>query len=304
MDWDDFRLVRAIAESGGLTRAAEQLGINPSTAFRRLAGIEAALDTTLFDRHRAGYAPTAAGLAMMEAAARMAGDVERFTRELAGQDQNPAGELRITAPASLVADMLMPSLARFTRRYPRIRLDLVVAEEALNLSRRDADVALRASDAPPPTLVGRRLATIAWAIYGRADFAGRPFGECPWIVPGESVAGGRFVRFAQARAASDRIVLTLNTVLGLREAVEAGLGIGPLPRWSADGRPDLVRLSDHEPDLSTGLWLLTHPDLRHAARVRAFMNFMAEEIAILRPRIEGSLVSASPFPKAASHGSG
>jgi len=292
MDWDDFRLVRAVGEAGGLTRAAEELGINPSTAFRRLAGIEAALETTLFDRHRAGYAPTAAGLVMMGAAARMAGDVERFTRELAGRDRNPVGDLRITAPASLIADMLMPSLARFSQRYPGIRLHGIVAEEALNLSRRDADVALRASDAPPATLVGRRLATIAWAIYGRSDFAERDRAACPWVVPGESVAGGRFTRFVEARAVADRVVLTLNTVLGLREALEAGLGIGPLPCWSADDRPDLVRLSGVEAELGAGLWLLTHPDLRQSARVRAFMDFMAEEIAALRPRIEGEATAS------------
>ena len=290
MDWDDFRLVRAVAEAGGLTRAAERLGINPSTAFRRLAGIEANLDTALFDRHRAGYVPTAAGLAMMAAAARMAGDVERFTRELAGQDRNPVGELRITAPASLVADMLMPALGRFTRTYPGLRLHMVVAEEALNLSCRDADVALRASDAPPATLVGRRLATIAWALYGRADLAGSKLDECPWVVPSDGVAAGRFTRFCENRGAGERVVLTLNTVLGLREAVEAGLGIGPLPCWSADGRPGLIRLSGLEPELGAGLWLLTHPDLRHSARVRAFMDFMAEEIAALRPRIEGTTI--------------
>ena len=292
MDWDDFRLVRSVAEHGGLARAAEHLGINPSTAFRRLAAIEAALGTTLFDRHRVGYAPTKAGLAMVEAAGRMEADVARFTRELAGQDRSPVGDLRITTPAGLVADMLMPVLARFTARYPRIRLHLLVSEDTLNLSRHDADVALRASDAPAATLVGRRLATIAWAIYGRSDFTGRAFAACPWVVPGDGVAGGRFARFRESRVDAERVVLTLNTVLGLREAVEAGIGIGPLPCWSADVRPDLVRLSDPVPELSAGLWLLTHPDLRHAARVRAFMSFMTEEIVTLRPGIEGRAASS------------
>ncbi len=286
LDWDDFRLVRAIAASGGLTRAADQLGINHSTAFRRLAAIEAAVEASLFERHRAGYAPTAAGAAMVEAAARMEADVAQFTRAIAGQAQDPAGELRITAPASLVAHVLMPMLGRFVARHPRIRLDLVVSEEALNLSRRDADIALRASDRPPDTLVGRRLATINWAVYGRAAFAERPLSECPWVVPGEAVAGGRFVRFAAARGGADRVALTLNTVLGQREAIEAGIGIGPLPCWDGDAA-GLVRLSGLEPDLATGLWLLTHPDLRHAGRVRAFMDFMAAEIASRRPIIEG-----------------
>ncbi|TXM78622.1 LysR family transcriptional regulator [Methylobacterium sp. WL69] len=292
MDWDDFRLVRSVAEHGGLTRAAEHLGINPSTAFRRLAGIEAVLGIILFDRHRAGYVPTAPGVVMVEAAVRMEAEVARFTRELAGQDRSPAGDLRITTPAGLVADMLMPILARFSARHPRIRLHLLVAEETLNLSRHDADVALRASDAPSASLVGRRLATIAWAVYGRSDFTGKPMDGCPWVVPGDGVAGGRFAHFLEGRAPAERVVLTLNTVLGLREAVEAGIGIGPLPCWSAHGRPDLVRLSDHMPELSAGLWLLTHPDLRHAARVRAFMDFMTEEIVALRPRIEGRSTSS------------
>lgn len=289
LDWDDFRLVRAIAERGGLTRAAEHLGINHSTAFRRLSSIEAGLEAILFERHRSGYAPTEAGAAMLEAAARMEEDVTRFTRELAGQVQEPAGELRITAPASLVAHILMPILGRFVARHPRIRLDLVVSEEALNLSRRDADIALRASERPPLTLVGRRLATINWAIYGRPTYAGRSLAECPWVIPGESVAGGRFTRFARsaaARCGSVHTALVINTVLGLREALEAGIGVGPLPCWDGDSA-GLVRLSSIEPDLATGLWLLTHPDLRHAARVRAFMDFMAVEIASLRPLIEG-----------------
>lgn len=283
--WDDFRLVKAVAERGGLTRAAEQLGINHSTAFRRLASIEAALDARLFERHRSGYVPTPAGEAMVQAAERMDEDVLRFAREAAGQAPTPSGELRVTAAAALVTGLLMPILGRFRARYPAVRLDLVVSEEALNLSRRDADVAVRASDDPPPSLVGRRLATIAWAVYGRANAASREGAD--WVMPGDAVGGARFASFVRARAAPERIVLRTNTVLGLAEAVEAGLGIGPLPCLVGDARSGLARLGEPEPDLASGLWLLTHPDLRHAARVRAFMDVFADEIARLRPAIEG-----------------
>jgi DNA-binding transcriptional LysR family regulator len=131
---------------------------------------------------------------------------------------------------------------------------------------------------------------VNWAIYGRGEFAGRPLSECPWVIPGEVVAGARFAHFVQARGGGGRVALSLNTVLGLREAVEAGIGVGPLPCWDGDGLTDLVRLSGIEPDLAAGLWLLTHPDLRHAARVRAFMDFMAEAITTMRPTIEGSAV--------------
>ncbi|WP_207919233.1 LysR family transcriptional regulator [Methylobacterium segetis] len=287
LHWDDFRLVKAIAERGGLTLAAEALAINHSTAFRRLAAIEASLDARLFERHRSGYVPTAAGEAMVRAAARMETDVATFSREIAGRAQAPAGELRVTAAASFLSSVMMPLLGRFCDRYPQIRLDVVVSEEALNLSRRDADVALRATDGPPPTLVGRRLADIAWAIYGRAD-ASREIEGRDWVAPSEGVGGGRHFRFVQARAGKDRVRLQLNTVLGLAEAVESGIGIAPLPCMQGDATPALARLAPPEPELASTLWLLTHPDLRHAPRVRAFMDFMAEEIAPMRPLFAGA----------------
>lgn len=288
--WDDFRLVKAIADRGALTQAAAHLGINHSTAFRRLHQIEAALGTTLFERHRAGYVPTPAGEAMVAAAGRMEEDVAGFGRAVAGRASTPAGLLRVTAAASFVPTLLVPLLGRFLARYPEVRADLVVAEEALNLSRRDADVALRAGNDPPPNLVGRRLSGIAWAVYGRADESDAS--DPPWVSLSDSVAGGRYARFVRSRATADRIVLQLNTVMGLREAVAAGIGVGPLPCYAGDADPALRRLGAVEPELGADLWLLTHPDLRHAPRVRAFMDFAAEAIAGQRPAFEGTLAAA------------
>lgn len=162
LDWDEFRFAKAVADRGGLTAAAADLGINHSTAFRRLAALEAKLDTRLFERLRTGYVPTPAGQAMIAAAGRIEADVARFTRVVAGQGETPSGELRVTAPAGFAAELLMPMLASFTERYPDIRLELILAEATLNLSRRDADVAIRISREPSETLVGRRLAVTAW----------------------------------------------------------------------------------------------------------------------------------------------
>jgi DNA-binding transcriptional LysR family regulator len=282
--WDEFRLVRAIADRGGLAPAAAHLGINPSTAFRRLAAVEAELGARLFERHRSGYVPTPAGEAMAAAAARMEEEVARFDREVADRAQTPSGLLRVTAAATLVTDLLMPMLGRFRARYPKVQIELLTSEEALNLSRRDADVALRATREPPPNLVGRRLATIAWAVYGlepgHADGA-------DWVSPSEAVAGGLFARFVAARAGPERVALRLNTVQGLCEAICEGVGIGPLPCYRGDRIAGLHRLSGPEPELAGTLWLLTHPDLRHAARVRAFMDHVAAEVAPLRPALEG-----------------
>src|SRR4051794_7606522 len=186
--WDDFRLVKAIADARGLAGAAERLGVNHSTMFRRLGQIEDALGAALFERHRTGYAPTAAGEEMVALAERMDEDVTAFARKLAGREPSPAGELRVATSDALLVHLLPPLLARFRDRCPDVRLDVVLGNRALNLSKRDADVAARATDGPPETLVGRRVARVAWALYGSAaDFprAGavdpRDLHRRPWV---------------------------------------------------------------------------------------------------------------------------
>ena len=292
--WDDFRLVKTIAEAKGLAGAAERLGINHSTVFRRLGALEDALKVKLFERHRAGYALSPAGEEMAALAERMEEDVASFARKLAGQEVAPAGELRVTTNDTLLVHLLTPLFARFCVRCPDIRLDVVLSNQALNLSKRDADVAIRATDKPPETLVGRRMATIAWALYGRAaDFPQAEtvdpaaLADRTWVALGDNLAALKAARFVRERVTPERIVYRVNTVLGLTEAVEAGIGVGPLPCFIADPRPALRRLSPPNPDFSTGLWLLTHPDLRASARVRAFLDFTAAEIVRLRPAIEG-----------------
>jgi DNA-binding transcriptional LysR family regulator len=298
LDWDDFRLVKIIAEANGLAGAAERLGINHSTVFRRLGQMEENLGVKLFERHRTGYVLTPAGEEMTMLAEQMDENVTSFTRKLAGQAVSPAGELRVTTNDTLLVHLLTHIFARFIKACPEMRLDVVLANQALNLSKRDADVAIRATDDPPETLVGRRVATIAWAVYGRAadfpeprppeDMDSRALYARPWVALGDNLAGLKAARFVRERVAPENIVYKVNTVLGLAEAVEAGTGIGPLPCFIADAKPNLVRLSEVNPEFSAGLWLLTHPDLRQSARVRAFMDFMAAEIGKQRRWIEGN----------------
>ena len=123
--WDDFRLVKTIAETHGLAGAAERLGVNHSTVFRRLGHLEESLGVKLFERHRTGYALTAAGEEMTALAERMEEDVATFARKLAGQVVSPAGELRITTNDTLLVHLLTPVFARFTTTcataiWPRI----------------------------------------------------------------------------------------------------------------------------------------------------------------------------------------
>ncbi len=165
--WDDLRLVKAIAEARSLPAAAALIGINHSTAFRRLKQIEAALGLPLFEKHRSGYTLTPAGEEIAALAARVDEDVGAVTRKLAGQDFAPSGELRVATNDSLLVDLLTPLFAAFIERHPGFRLDILIGNQPLNLAKRDADVAIRATDNPPENLVGRRVARITWALYGR-----------------------------------------------------------------------------------------------------------------------------------------
>ena len=293
--WDDFRLIRAIAEKRALPAAAVALGLNHSTVFRRLGQIEEALGLKLFERHRSGYVTTPAGDEMAELAERVDQDITAFARRLAGQEIKPAGELRVTTNDTLLVDLLTPLLAGFLGRCPEIRLDIVLSNQALNLSRRDADVAIRATDNPPESLIGRRAGRLAWALYGRSGDAELrqaalegALWERAWVSLGDQFTSLKAVRYLQKHVAPERVVYRVNTVLGLAEAVEAGIGIGFLPCFIADRRPGLVRLSDPDPELAADLWLLTHPDLRHSPRVRVFLDYMAGELTRIRPFIEGT----------------
>ena len=293
--WDDLRLVLAIAETGGLAPASDRLGVNASTAFRRLGQLEGRLGLKLFERRRTGYATTGAGAEMAALASRMDEEAHGLARRLAGHAATPDGEVRITTNDGLLVNLLTPVFARARQRHPGIRLDVVLTNEALNLSRRDADLAIRVTPEPPETLVGRRLATVAWALYGRRDdpandpsrIAADGLRGRDWVGLGgglENVAAARFVR---RHAPAERIVYKVSTVLGLDEAVQAGIGIGPLPCHGADRRPDLVRLSPPDPELAGSLWILTHADLRHAPRIRVLMDVLAEEIGRERAALAG-----------------
>ena len=297
VSWDDFRLIKAIADHRSLTGAAEALGVNHSTVFRRLADTEKRLGMPLFERHRTGYGLTPAGEEMVALAERMDRDVTSFSRKLAGQTLTPSGEVRVTTNDTLLVHLLMPVIATFRKSYADIRVDVVLSNQALNLSKRDADIAIRATDNPPETLVGRRVAAIVWAVYGRAvDFpeAAGGAGVSPaslfgrdWVSLGDQFGHLKAARYVREHVPPEHVARKINTVLGLAEAVAEGIGVGPLPCFIADRNPALVRLTAHNPEFSTGLWLLTHPDLRASPRIRAFLACAAAELVKIRPLVEG-----------------
>ena len=286
VSWNDLRLVHAIVQSGSMVSAATDLGLNHSTIFRRLNALEKSLGVKLFERSRAGYEATQAGHDIAALAARMAQDVADLERSLAGRDGNPSGVLRITTNDTFVVHFLSPVLAAFSRAYPAITVDLIVSQQSLNLSRRDADIAVRATDEPPETLVGRRICAMPWSRYAPENMREVLDDDAPWIGFGERLAGIRANRWFETQVRGRRQAMRCDNLLGIAQSISAGVGVGILPCFIGDSTPGLRRFGELL-DFNYSLWLLTHADLRTSARVRAFMDCAAQELLKYRPLIEG-----------------
>jgi DNA-binding transcriptional LysR family regulator len=298
VSWDDFRLVKAIADQRSLGGAAEMLNVNNSTVFRRLNSLEEQLGVRLFERARSGYLLTSAGEEMVGLAGRMSESIVEFERRIAGQDVRPSGELRVTTTDTIFSHLVAPMFCAFRTKYPEITLDFVIENRALNLSRRDADVAIRASVDPPQTLVGRRVASLAWAVFasegllresGLNPANASPFktGKARWIGFGDPIQGTSGGRWMTSHIPQELIGVKVNTIATLSTAVESGLGVGVLPCFMRANMRNVVRIAGLGPEADTGLWVLTHPDLKRAARVRAFLEFFGAELAKRRKLIEG-----------------
>ena len=295
LDWGDLQSFLAIARSGSLQGAARTLGVNHSTVFRRLNAFEAALGARLFDRLPGGYVPTPAGEDLRVSAERIEQEAQAVERRLLGGDLRLSGSLRVTTTDTLAQGLLGPHLAAFHQRYPGIELELITGNAFFSLSRREADVALRPGRQPEDAMVGRRLGTVAVAVYGAPSYLAqhpRPqsaldLGRHALISGDASLGHLPAVRWLASLAPAEAVVLRCNSWLSQLAAARAGLGLAALPCFLADGEPALERVLPPEPAIASELWLLTHPELRRSARIRAFMDHLAESLRAERARLAG-----------------
>jgi len=299
--WDDLRIVAAVGRTRLPSAAAALLGLNISTVSRRLAQVEQTLGVRLFDRRRSGYVPTDEGAELIALGERVELDIVTVVRRVSAHDQGVTGTLRITTSDSLLLHFFTPIIAAFKAENPAIRIEVLVGNSALNLARGESDVALRATKMPPENLFGCRIAAIAWAPYGRrSDFAAGPpppdrLYQQQWVSYAAELSALKAFSHIESRVAPERIAYRVDSVASVGAAIAAGLGIGLLPCMLGDLMDDLIRVGPILPELTDDLWLLTHPDIRKAERVQAFMAFCAAATAKRRAFIEGQ---ASPLPAA------
>lgn len=290
LSWDDLRIIKTLSECANRTDAAKKLGINVSTVSRRVTQVEKTLGVALFDHRRSGYMLTAEGAELRALAERVELDIVSVARRVSRAGKGPLGKLRITTSDSLLLYFLTPIIAQFKALNEGIAIEVLVANQTLSLARDESDIAVRATNKPAESLVGRKLATIAWAPYGsdKNSPTSTPFAEGQaWVSYSAALCGLKATSYVDSRVDPDCISYRTDSVAAASAAIAAGLGFGFLPCMLGDVTPGLVRIGPVVPELQDGLWLLTHQDIRKSWRVKAFMTFCAAAVAELKPLIEG-----------------
>lgn len=295
MDWNDIKIFLALVRHGSVRAAAMKLGVSHSTVARRIDAFEAHLGVRLFERHSTGFAITPAGEDVLANAEGVENIVHDLELRVLGRDQSLSGNIHLTTMDFLATHLLMPHLAEFSLLYPDINLKVSTTYDTLDMSKREADVALRCTKSPPGHLAGKKVATLYMAAYASPSYLdanrlGMDSTAC-WIgYTGESLHP-KWVKDSDyphlsARGHFESMLLQL-------EAAKSGMGIGMLPCLIGDGEKNLRRLPLSCPKPVFDLWLLTHRDARATARLRIFTKFLANAIASEQARLEGSKVQAN-----------
>jgi len=281
MNWDDTRVFLALCREQTLRGAARRLGVDQATVGRRLSSLESALDATLFLRTSSGYSLTSAGEVAMRAALEMETAAAGLQRQILGMDERLSGAVRVTTTDSFALDFIIPAIARLRLDHPGIEVQLHASTQMLNLSQREADIAVRTHKPDNPELVVRRLARWNSGLFASREYLQRR-GEPP---PGSAFAGhelviyqpyldsGKEVTLAGEPIAQGRVALTCTSGLMVRRALASGIGLGelPLPLGERDGlRKVWPQGKPYD------IWLVTHQDVRHTARVRVVIEAIAQ----------------------------
>jgi DNA-binding transcriptional LysR family regulator len=220
--------------------------------------------------------------------------IETAQRSLSGRDLSLSGAIRITTTDTLMHGLLMPHLAEFRTLNPEIQIEIVINNTFLNLTQREADVAVRPSNSVPENFVGRRVGRLQTTIYASRNYLKKTAKEKKWATYDWVAADETLSHLAQAKwmrenIPEDRVVVRVDSLLGMVAAVRHGVGVGMLLCLLADDERDLVRLAEPMDELETEVWILTHPALKGVARIKAFTDFLYNRL-----RASDKLLHASP----------
>ena len=281
----DLELTLALVRAGTLATAGERLGVDASTVFRSLQRIERGLGRPLFDRTRSGYVATELATELAEHAERMEAAIEAARSSVEAAPSQISGTVRITTTDTILHGLVAPALRSLQKVHPLLDYELHTGNELASLTRRDADIAVRATKRPPQHLVGKHIGPIRVALYaakrgGVRKFAEVEAGTSDWIAPDDALPEHPSVVWRKRHFPKVAPRYRVNSILSVLELVVLGLGVGIVPLFLADGRSDVVRLTNPLEECETDLWLLTHPESRHLRRVGAVYSHLAQAMSL------------------------
>ena len=291
MDWDKLRIFEAAADSGSFTRAGETLGLSQSAVSRQVSALEQDLGAPLFHRHARGLILTEQGETLLEAVRDVALKLDAVRSRLIDSRDKPQGELRVTTTLVLGSIWLSPRLGEFVELFPEVKLQLLLSDDELDLSMREADVALRLREPNQPDLIRRRLFTVHFHAYASADYL-KKYGQPRQI---EELDHHRLVAFGAPTAThflydlnslltlgrdakNPRTPhLTINSLAAIIRAVEHGVGIAVLPDYAISANSGLIRLLPQADMPEMDGFLVYAEEMKNVARVQAFRDFLVSK---------------------------
>ena len=294
MDWDKLRIFHAVADAGSLTHAGDALHLSQSAVSRQIRGLEESLSVTLFHRHARGLILTEQGELLFDATQAMVKRLEATAARIRDSEDEVFGELRVTTTTGFGTLWLAPRLPALYKKYPSLKIDLMLEERVLDLPMREADVAIRMKEPSQADLIRRRLMNIRMQLYATPEYleqAGTPqvtadFAHhrliCQHVGTPQVAAGALLVQDLMSHDIPS--TLTVNNYFGVLQGVLSHLGIGVLPDYLTEDFPKLVRVLPEVQSAEVPVFLAYPEELRHSKRVGAFRDFVTEEIFAYRKR--------------------
>ena len=281
----DLELVLALVRGRSLGGAAQRLKVDASTVFRSIKRLEKELGEMLFERGRQGYLPSELALELAAHAERIEAQLQQAREAACKSSAEPAGTLRATTTDTVLHSLLLPVLWRFAAAHPQIELELVTTNALADLSRRDADVAIRATRKPPEHLVGSRLGALQAAVFASRAYLERRTAplrleEADWIALDESLPDHPSTRWRSRHYPKISPRIRCNSVMSVAGAVVHGLGVGVVPLFILRDQPQVEIVAGPLEELETDLWILAHPDVRHLQRVKLLFDFLKENTVL------------------------
>jgi DNA-binding transcriptional LysR family regulator len=292
MDWDKLRVFHAVAEAGSFTRAGEALNLSQSAVSRQVSSLEESLNVTLFHRHARGLIVTEQGELLFRTVREVFAKLAMAEAQLSESKERPKGTLKVTATVGLGSTWLAPRIGEFIEIYPDVSVDLVLDDRELDLSMREADVAIRLLPPRQPELIQRHLMTVHSYIYAAPSYLKKfstprlveDLDSHKIIVYGEETrppvptinwlltVGGREDRPRDP-------VLTVNNAYAILRAVQSGLGVAGLAEFMAAETPGLVRVLPDIQGPRVDTYFVYPEELRNSKRIQVFRDFLLRKVA-------------------------